>query len=259
MLVHRQIIFGVCCVSLVAGAVVSGPRAAVGDAPAAQRAGAPLVVHVISGSGEYKSEPSLKEWKEHLEKNFNVTCTASWAKDGAASLENIGAIPAAELLIVFARRMKLPEEQMAVIRKHWESGKPIVGIRTSSHAFGAADNEVFDKQVMGGHYKGHYGGEPVMVAVAEDAASHPVLAGFVPFTSRKLYSTGPLASGTKVLLVGDIGKAKHPVAWVHEYRGGRMFYTSLGVPEDFQDKNFRRLLLSAMFWTTGRDEARMKK
>jgi len=34
---------------------------------------------------------------------------------------------------IFARRMKLPEDQMKPIRAHWEAGRPLVGIRTASH------------------------------------------------------------------------------------------------------------------------------
>jgi type 1 glutamine amidotransferase len=148
---------------------------------------------------------------------------------------------------------------MAILRKHWESGKPVVGIRTAGHAFQKDDNEVFDKKVLGGHYKGHYGNEPVKVTNAEKAAGHPVLAGVQPFTSQKLYSAGPLAEDTVVLQTGDIGKASHPVTLVHTYKGGRTFFTSLGVPEDFQDPNFRRLLVNAVFWTTQRDPEKMKR
>jgi hypothetical protein len=89
-------------------------------------------------------------------------------KDGAADLPGIEHIPEADLLIVFARRLKLPPEQMQVIRRHWDSGKPIVGIRTASHAFSNEDNAVLDRQVLGGNYQGHCGDEPVVVGVAED-------------------------------------------------------------------------------------------
>jgi type 1 glutamine amidotransferase len=232
--------------------------AAAGSAEPADPA-APLTVHIISGSGEYRSEPSLKEFKDFLEKNYRVRCTASWGKDSGSSLDNLDALPQAELMLIFARRLKLPEEQMKLIRAHWEKGKPIVGIRTAGHAFQQADNEVFDRQVLGGHYKGHYGNEPVEVRNVEAARDHPVLAGVGPFRSRKLYSAGPLAQDTIVLQTGDIGKALHPVTLVHTYQGGRTFFTSLGVPEDFQDKNFRQLLTNAVFWTTQRDPARMKK
>jgi type 1 glutamine amidotransferase len=41
---------------------------------------------------------------------------------------------------------------------------------------------------------------------------------------------------------------------INEYKGARIFYTSLGVPEDFKEASFRQLLRNAVFWTTKRDE-----
>ena len=221
--------------------------------------GAPLKVHIISGSKEYLSEPSLKEFKEQLEKQYNVTCTASWGQDQGTSLDNLKELESAELMLVFTRRMKLPEEQMKLIRSHWERGKPVVGIRTASHAFQPADNEVFDRKVLGGDHQSHYGDEPVKVTNVVEQAEHPVLKGVGPFPSRKLYRPGDVAKDIVVLQMGDNGLAKHAITWTHTFNGGRVFYTSLGVPEDFKQDSFRRLLTNAVFWTTQRDPERMKK
>src|SRR5687768_7451662 len=214
----------------------------------------PLKVHIISGSKEYGSEPSLREFAEHLTK-LGITCTASWAQDGGVTLPNVSALATADLMIVFARRMKLPEEQLRIVRAHWEAGKPIVALRTASHAWGDkgnADNSTFDLKVLGNNYQGHHGNEPVQVTLVPGQTSHPVLSGVQPFTSRKLYKTGPLAPTATPLQFGDNGKGRHPVTLVHEYNGGRVFYTSLGVPEDFKNENFRRLLVNAIYWTTRR-------
>lgn len=216
---------------------------------------APLKVHFISGSKEYKSEPSLREFKAYLEKNHNITVTASWGHDGIKKLEGLDALKDADLMLVFARRMKLGEDQMKLIRSHWENGKAIIGLRTASHAFGKDDNAVFDLKVMGNNYQGHYGNDPVKVVNQGD---HPILDGVGPMTSTKLYKAGPLAKSTVVLQIGDIGEDKHPVTMVNEYRGGRVFYTSLGVPEDFQDKAFRRMLVNAIYWTTKRAAPKSK-
>ena len=217
-------------------------------------AAAPLMVHIISGSKEYGSEPSLKAFEALLSKK-GIECTASWAQDGGKTLPNVSAVPAADLIIVFTRRMKLPEDEMKVVRSHWEAGKPVIGIRTASHAWGdkgSADNTTFDLKVLGNNYQGHYGDEPVAVTPAPAQARHPVLDGVRPFTSRKLYKAGPLAPTTIPLQFGDNGKGRHVVSMVNEHKGGRVFYTSLGVPEDFQDENFRRMLLNAIYWTTRR-------
>ncbi len=219
----------------------------------------PLRIHLVSGAREYKSEPSLKAFKAHLEEHYDVTCTASWGHDGIKELENLDALRRADLLILFARRMKLTGEQMQVFRDHWKAGKPVIGIRTASHAFSREENEVFDKQVLGNHYSGHYGNEPVTVTATEAGAKHPVLAGVGAIGSKRLYKAGELAEKTVVLQNGSIGKGTHPVTLVHEYAGGRMFYTSLGVPEDFEDEDFRRMLVNAVAWTTKRDVKELAK
>src|SRR3982750_2777864 len=100
----------------------------------APRDDAPLRVHMISGSKEYASEQSLKGFREELERRYRVTVTASWGQDEGTSLDNLQDLAKAEVLLLFARRMKLPEEQMKLIRAHWEAGRPIVGVRTASHA-----------------------------------------------------------------------------------------------------------------------------
>ena len=219
----------------------------------------PLSIHIISGSREYKSEPSLKAFKAFLEGQYRVKVTASWGHDGIKELDNLDALKDAELMLIFTRRMKLGEDQMAIIRAHWEQGKPIVGLRTSSHAFQKDDNETFDRKVIGGNYQGHFGNEDVKVEPTDAGRTHPVLEGVGPFTSKKLYKAGELAPDVTVLQTGDIGKAKHAVTWTRVHNGGRMFYSSLGVPSDFEDDQFRKMLVNAIFWTTKRDPAKLKK
>ncbi len=222
---------------------------------------APLKIHIISGSEEYKSEPSLQEFSADLAKRGFV-CTASWGKDKGKTLPNLEPLAQADLMIVFARRMTLPEEQMKLIRAHWESGKPIIGLRTASHAWGEKDSPDiahFDRKVLGNNYAGHYGDEPVAVQAVPEQATHPVLQGVHPFTSRKLYKNKELAPSAIALQIGDNGKGRDVVTLVNEYKGGRMFYTSLGVPEDFKDENFRRMLMNAIHWTTRREPARIAR
>ena len=99
-------------------------------------------------------------------------------------LPNLDALKDADVLFVFARRMKPMEEQMKLIRAHWGKGKSIVGVRTASHAFQKADNEIFDRKVMGGNYQGHFGDGPVKVT---NLGNHPILNGVGKITSYKLY------------------------------------------------------------------------
>ena len=124
---------------------------------------APLKVHIISGAKEYRSEASMKGFSKWMAPRYDVKFTASWGHDGIEKLANLDALEAADVMFVFARRMKLGEAQMKLIRAHWEAGNPVVGVRTASHAFQKVDNEIFDRKVMGGNYLGHFSNEPLRV------------------------------------------------------------------------------------------------
>jgi len=207
---------------------------------------AALKIHIISGAKEYQSEASMKSFSKWMAKYYDVKFTASWGHDGIERLPNLDALADADVMFVFARRMKLGEAQMKLIRAHWAKGKAVVGVRTASHAFQKADNDLFDRKVMGGNYLGHFGDAAVKVT---NVGEHPVLRRVGIITSDKLYKAGPLAKTAVVLQQGEIGEAKHAVTWVNEVKGRRVFYTSLGVPSDFKNEHFRRMLANAIFWT----------
>ena len=69
-----------------------------------------------------------------------------------------------------------------------------------------------------------------------------------------LYKSRDLAKSVTPLLLGQVeGRPeREPVAWTNTYKGGRVFYTSLGNPDDFRLRAFRRLLLNGVFWATER-------
>jgi type 1 glutamine amidotransferase len=141
-----------------------------------------------------------------------------------------------------------------------DSGKPLIGLRTASHAFdtrgkapqGYGEWPDLDPKVLGGSYHGHHGrGPKCTVTLAAGAGAHPILAGVkLPFTSDgSLYEVRPLAKSTKPLLIGTIpDKEPEPVAWTNRYGRSRIFYTSLGHPDDFRNEHFRKFLVNAVFW-----------
>ena len=215
-------------------------------------AAAPLKICLLSASAEYESDKSLSEFQKYLEGKYNIVCHRAFGKDKGEGLPGLDSLATSDLMVVFTRRVKLPQAQLEQLQKYIASGKPIIGLRTASHAF---DNyRDFDREVLGGGYKGHYTNSQVQVQLVVAQKQHPVLAGVAPFTSRKLYKNPTHADNDTILLEGTIPDHKEPLAWVREHNGGRVFYTSLGVQEDFQQESFRRLLVNAIFWTTGREE-----
>ena len=210
-----------------------------------------LSVCLISGSAEYKSDASLAKLQEHLEKNHAVKCTRAFAKSETdlPGLENLNTC---DVAVLFTRRLKLEGEQLERIKKYCLSGKPLVGIRTASHAIQTWLD--LDKEVFGGDYQNHYKEGPLTeVKLVEPEKKHPILKGVTPYKSAgSLYKNPAIAKDAEVLLTGTIPDHTEPIAWTRNYKGNRIFYTSLGHPKDFEEESYLRLITNAIFWTADR-------
>jgi putative heme-binding domain-containing protein len=232
----------------------------------------PRAVFLI-GDDEYKTETTLPAFARAELEPLGVRCTFVIADPRTPhDFKGAEALDDADLLVVSTRRRAPKAAQMSLIRKYVESGKPLVGIRTASHAFdargkapaGHTEWPTFDPDVLGGHYTGHHGNDLLPeVTLAKGAEGHPILAGVsTPLRGHgSLYKTSPLAASARALLLGKIttgqgsGPPAEPVAWVNLIGSSRVFYTSLGHPGDFDDGSFRRLLRNAIFWALNREPA----
>ncbi|HLJ93896.1 MAG TPA: ThuA domain-containing protein, partial [Gemmataceae bacterium] len=210
-----------------------------------------LTVCLVSGSLEYQSDESLRTFQKYLEEHFPIRCTRAFRKtdDDLPGLENLDTC---DVMLLFTRRLTISGKQLERIQKYCRSGKPIVAVRTASHAF--QNWLALDKEILGGNYQGHYPEGPVTkVSIVEKAKNHPILAGVTPFESvGSLYKNIGRAADVDVLLTGSIPEHTEPIAWTRIHNGGRVFYTSLGHPKDFQNSNFQRLLANALLWTSNR-------
>lgn len=180
----------------------------------------------------------------------------------------IEALRDADLLILFSRRRFLPKEQMGAVRAHLDAGKPLLGIRTANHAFiprpkdsvdtGLTIWPEFTHDVLGGENAGYEtNGLPYTVSVINGVKT-PLLEGVNAANIRghqSLYKVLPLADNATPILIGIAGAGTstppQPVAWTRSYgpNKARVFYTSLGAPEDMQIADVRRLLVNAVKWT----------
>jgi putative membrane-bound dehydrogenase-like protein len=211
----------------------------------------PLKVLLISGSLEYKSDESLAEFQKYLEANYNVKCLRAFRKTDT-DIPGLEQLDSCDVALFYTRRLQLEGEQLERIKKYCRSGKPIVALRTASHGFQKWLE--MDKEILGGNYSNHYKEGPICeVKFADKGKEHPVLAGVKEFKSvASLYKNPNIAKDCEVLLTGSIPGNSEPLAWTRVVNGGRVFYTSLGHLKDFEDDNFRRLLVNALFWTAKR-------
>lgn len=211
----------------------------------------PLKVCLVSGSFEYDSGTSLALLQKHLEKHYNVECSRAFTKvfDDLPGLENLDGC---DVMLLYTRRLTIGGDQLERIKKYIQAGKPLVGLRTTSHAFQKWLE--LDKNVLGGNYKGHYNTGPITeVEFTAKGKGHPILEGVKPFKSvASLYKNTGHASDIEVLARGTIPDHSEPLAWTRDYKGGRVFYTSLGHLKDFDDDNFVRMVVNGLYWAAKR-------
>lgn len=257
----------------------------------------------VSGDEEYRSEEALPMLAAILAKKYGFTCTVLFAIDsttGQIDANNPGNIPGlenlekADLLVLFTRFRELPDNQMKYIDAYVKAGKPVIGMRTSTHAFHYAKNKSsrfvkYDWQSTGKEWKdgfgklvlgetwvdhhGHHGHEGTRVLVNGIAQNkkNPILNGvkdiWVPtdvYTVRDLpgadillygQSTSGMTPGAPV----NLEKSIMPVAWTRNYqipggKKGKAFTTTMGAAVDLLNEDLRRLIVNACFWATGLEE-----
>ena len=238
----------------------------------------------LSAEGEYGANHTLPALAHQLTVTHGLSCEVlqgATERKGAARhyLPNMQVLETADLVVLFARRRALPTAQMQQLRHYLGRKKPLIAIRTSSHAFslrgapapeGCTQWPDFDNEVLGCDYNGYPHGE-VKAHVVPDARDHPVMQGVTgPFQMREtLYRSSPLGPGCQVLMLGqcvdgsgddkrfrldsDGPEPPQPVAWTHDYQGARIFSTSMGSDRAaFKQDWYQRMLVNAVFWAMDR-------
>lgn len=205
-------------------------------------------VTMLSGSFEYDSEDSLTVLIGYLHENAPIIesqLIVYQSEDDSPSLELLDRDT--DVLLVFARRLTVAGSELERLKQYCAAGKPIVGIRTASHAF--QQWLAFDPEVLGGNYNGHFSAGP-RCKVEKMAPEDAILDGVLPFESHgSLYRTGPLAADARLLLNGSTDDHSEAAAWSRvRDNGGRVFYTSLGQQKDFWELDFLRLIENALLW-----------
>lgn len=226
------------------------------------------VIALITGENEYHTAETLPQFlnTELKWRGFQWVHVAASSREGDPQFEGYEQIAKADVILLSVRRRSPPKPMMDLIRAHIAAGKPVVGIRTASHSFDTPTLDAahdswpsFDDEILGADYQGHYGNKPPkdppteLSAVSRNAA-HPILTG-VPKASFQstshLYKYRNPAPTVTVLLEGHVqGHSEtEPVAWIHQRARQKVFYTSLGNPQDFELPAFRRLLLNGILWS----------
>jgi type 1 glutamine amidotransferase len=248
---------------------------------------------LVAGDQEYRSEESIPALARILETRHGFNCTVLYSinrQTGAidpSTTDNIPGLDAlrkADLMIIFTRFLELPDEQMKEIIDYTNSGRPIVGLRTSTHAFnyvkhpdspyakyGAQSKDGgFGRQVLGETWIAHYGAhqkESTRGVIVAEMQDHSILRGVRDIWGwSDVYEITSLSGDSQPLVMGQVllgmdpsstpdpGKKMMPVAWIKTYAGARVFMTTMGHVMDFKNEGFRRLMVNACYWAMGMEK-----
>ncbi len=256
----------------------------------------------VTGDEEYRSEESMPAMARILSARHGFTCRVLFSINPANgtidpkidnNIPGLEALKTADLMVVFTRFRHLPAAQMAHFVEYVNSGRPVIGIRTATHAFDydKFQNEPyaewawrgrsktfpggFGRQVLGETWVDHYGGyhsESTRGIIPPDMKDHPILRGTGQLWGPShAYAISTLSGDSRPLVLGqpltglnpgdppDKEKPPIPVAWTKTFTGtsgkpARVFTTTMGYGEDFKEENFRRMFVNACYWTLGMED-----
>jgi hypothetical protein len=252
---------------------------------------------LIAGDQEYRSEESIPALARILASRHGFHCTVLFSTNRQTgqidpdTLDNIPGLEAlrqADLMVLFARWLELPDEQMKEIVDYTNSGRPIVALRTSTHPFNyqkhpespyarfSYNNKEFaggyGRQVLGETWINHYGAhqkQSTRGVAAPEMSQHPILRGVKDIWGESdAYAITTLFGDSRPLVLGQVlmgmqpdsppdpAKQLVPVAWIKTYTGdsgktSRIFTTTMGHAMDFQNEGFRRMVVNACYWLLG--------
>ncbi len=291
-----------CCATTVALAEHPVPESQLwltyngGDGP-----GAGKHVVLIAAEQEYRSEQALPMLARTLAKHHGFDCTVLFLTNEDGLVDVTGESPvkeadkynrvpgiehlaSADCLIWMSRFLKLTDEDAQHLYDYFDSGKPIIALRTANHGLSGTKpymvggERVNLRDMLGGAFMGHHGGwkrEATSGIVVEENKDHPVLVGVkdVWGTSDvyRCHENGTVPDDCTPLLLGqpmkshdrdappNTDKEPLPIAWTKTWTGNagkpsRILHFTMGSAEDFANEGVRRLVINGVYWGLGMED-----
>jgi len=251
---------------------------------------------LLAGDEEYRSEEALPMLAAILAEKHGFKCTVLFSvneageidPDNGGSLSNPTALDSADAIIMGLRFRHWDDPAMQKFEAAWKRGIPMIGLRTSTHAFnfpkdsnwtrysnGAPESAGwpggFGREFLGEKWISHHGHHKVQGTrgVIEEANAKSELLRSVSdvFGDTDVYGANPPADATILLrgavtesldpaskpIDGEKNNPMMPVAWTRTFKNeagttNRIFTTTMGSATDLRSEDLRRLVINAVYW-----------
>lgn len=257
----------------------------------------------LSGDEEYRSEEGLVMLAKILAERHGFKCTVLFAINPTNgfieptilnNIPGLEALDSADVCVMGLRFRELPEAQMKHFAQYLNAGKPIIALRTSTHAFQYHQDKQnpyakydwrsqewpggFGRQVLGEtwvDHHGRHGAESTRGVLNAAFKDHPVLRGVADIWGpTDVYTVVHLPADAQVLVRGQVlagmkptdlplegpkNNPMMPLVWLRNYTGegghtSKILTTTMGAAVDLQCEDLRRLLVNAAYWAVGLDQ-----
>lgn len=194
---------------------------------------------LVSGDEEYRSEEALPQLAKILSEHHGFNCTVLFAQDPDSpgiidpnyrfNIPGLQLLKEADLVIWFTRFRELPPNQIQHLEDYLKAGKPVLGIRTATHAFNIENKDHpfvhyswnyqgekedwhlgFGKRILGETWYMHHGDhkqQSTRGVFSRVEASHPILNGIDSgdiWGATDVYGIRtPISENARVLVYGQ--------------------------------------------------------
>jgi len=264
--------------------------------PAGDGPGQGRHIVLIAAEQEYRSEQALPMLARTLSQVHGFNCTVLFLvnedglvdptmdNDDANNVPGLEYLDSADCVIWMSRFLHLSDPDVQHFYDYFDSGKPIIALRTANHGLRGVSpylvngQRVTLDQMLGGSFRGHHGGwkrEATSGIVVPENASHPVLTGVQDVWGTtdvyRCQEEDHVREGSTALLMGqpmrsherdapaNTDKVALPILWTTSFTGNRglesrILHFTMGSAEDFANAGVRRVVINGVYWGLGMED-----
>ncbi|MEM9346764.1 MAG: ThuA domain-containing protein [Planctomycetota bacterium] len=253
---------------------------------------------LLAGEQEYRAEQALPMLARTLSTHHGFDCTVIFLMNEDGLVDPTGPSPIkekdqynivpgmenlakADAFIWKSRFLKLSDEDADHLYNYFDSGKPIIALRTANHGLHSTKpylvngKKVSLRELLGGAFMKHHGGwkrEATSGFAVEENKGHPILIGVKDVWGTtdvyRCHKEDTVPADCTPLLMGqpmktlerdappNTNKAPLPIAWTKTWTGNDgkaspILHFTMGSAKDFENEGVRRVIVNGVYWGLG--------
>jgi len=255
-------------------------------------------VVLLAAEQEYRAEQALPMLARTLATHHGFDCTVLFLTNADGLVDVTEPSPVkqegkynrvpgmehlakADAFIWMSRFLKLTDEDADHLYNYFDSGKPIIALRTANHGLRGTKPYIVDgkkvslREMLGGAFMKHHGGwkrEATSGIVVQENADHPILTGVDDVWGTtdvyRCHKEDHVPADCTALLLGqpmkslqrdappNTDKVPLPIAWTKTWTGNHgkaspILHFTMGSAKDFENQGVRRVTINGVYWGLG--------